>query len=998
MITFRFRFRESLKGWRNIINQDQENINMQRTLLIACVLFLFGISAFAQNNSILRGQLTDQNSDAVPGVTVTITGNQLQGNKTAVTDEGGNFSFLGLAPGTYQVDASKTGFKPLKQENVILRASQTLDLNLSLQVGEATGTVEVRAGEDAPIVDTSNPEKNYNISGEFITQLPLNSRQSWEALWTMVPGVGNFPDGANYDPVVNGAGNLGSGAASSQGVVSTVSNSYTLNGFNIGNSFTNQGWRTQFSTEAIQDVVVKTAGADASTPLAQGGAVDVITKSGSNKYHGSIGIFSQPRKFNWTNVPGGTSSTLTLFQPDFSFGGPVILPGFGEGVPTIWKGKDKLWFFTTYRNVVTNEGVARSAAVLARFAQYGFPVPDYDKLERSQRITGKVSYQATKKHSFVFNYLNDKGTIFNSDSNDASTLESTIDINEGGPTYQISWAGNLTSRLFWTAQYGKRNVNNDIKAKGGDRPSRVLWESTVISGGNRVGSGNVLLYYDNRTGNAAASIGRRPHEEFTTDLTWLTRFFGGHTIQAGFLLRPATEIVSRTTVPSSGTTVIDEVLIGTTRVPFRRFTWDSANFSESTRSTDQRGFYVQDKWKVNSRLSVNFGGRFDNQRSTDILGRTLFDAWTFNPRLGVAYSLNKEGRDVIRGSWGRYSDLLTINATPSLPGTLNAPGFRNEYDNDLNGSFETVVITAGTTTSTTQTGLNFQEIDPNLSVSYKDEFQVGYTRQLPFKMVLDAGYVQSEFKNIIGTFNRNWIFTNGFFTGLNDPNYNNITVRTNLSNFKQKYQSFQLSLIRNIGARYSFFANYTYQKRTLKGDFATDDPQLYLNPSGYFNDSKQVKPFLIALNGDARLPWGFKASAIYTIEAGNYGGYLTKILATTDPEFTRHPATITVTLPGGGTRSVSNPLRSTTRLLNARNDGRLQLPTRYKLNLRLGKNFKLPWEGQQIESAVDIFNVFNESTPLGFANSTRPDLATFGTYSSFVGSPRGIQMSLRYRF
>ncbi len=262
------------------------------------------------------------------------------------------------------------------------------------------------------------------------------------------------------------------------------------------------------------------------------------------------------------------------------------------------------------------------------------------------------------KNSFVFNYLNDKGTIFNSDSNAASTLESTIDINEGGPTYQFAWTGNLASNFLWTAQYGKRSVNNDIKVKGGDNPSRVLWESSIISGGNRFGSGNILLYYDTRTGNAAASIGRRPHEEFTSDVTWVKRLFGDHTVQGGVLIRPATDFTSRTTVPSSGTTVIDELLVGTTRVPFRKFTWDSSQFSESTRSTDQRGFYVQDKWQIHPRLTINFGSRFDNQRSFDILDRNLFNAWTFNPRLGFAFSFNKESRDVIRGSFGRYSDII----------------------------------------------------------------------------------------------------------------------------------------------------------------------------------------------------------------------------------------------------------------------------------------------------------------------------------------------------
>lgn len=307
------------------------------------------------------------------------------------------------------------------------------------------------------------------------------------------------------------------------------------------------------------------------------------------------------------------------------------------------------------------------------------------------------------------------------------------------------------------------------------------------------------------------------------------------------------------------------------------------------------------------------------------------------------------------------------------------------------------MITAGSSPNTAQTGLTLQQVDPDLSVSYKDEFQFGYTRQLPFRMVFDASYVHSEFKQTIGTFNSNYVFSNGQFVGLLDPTYDIVNLRTNLTNSSQKYRSLQLSLIRNIGGRYSFFANFTYQKRTLNGDFATDDPQRYLHPSGYFDDDKQVRPYLIALNSDVRLPWDFKASAIYTIEAGNYGGYLVKVLSTTDPEYTKHPATVTVTLPSGTTRTVTNPLRSTTRLLNPRSEGRLQLPMRDKLNLRLGRNFALP-NNQVIEAAVDIFNVWNDATPLGFANSTRPDLATFGTYSSFVGSPRGVQVSARYRF
>ncbi|MEK7723415.1 MAG: TonB-dependent receptor, partial [Acidobacteriota bacterium] len=687
----------------------------KRVFPLTLVVLLAVSNLFAQNNSILKGQVTDQNKALVAGAMITLTGDQVQGQKTVISDEDGNYNFLGLMPGNYQVLVSKSGFKTLRQDDVQLRATQTLDLNIKLEVGEAKGTVEIKSGEDTPIVDTANPEKNYNISGQFLTELPLNSRQSWEALWTMVPGVGGFPDGANFDPVVNGAGSLNSGASSGQGIINTVSNNYTLNGFNIGNSFTNQGWRTQFSTEAIQDVVVKTAGADASTSAALGGSVNIVTKSGGNKYSGSAGIFFQPSKFNWTNVPNGTSSTLTLYQPDFSFGGPIILPHFGEGTPMLWKGKDRLWFFTTYRNARTNTGIARSATQLATFTTLGFTPPDFDVLERSHRFTGKVSYQANSKHSFVFNYLNDSGNTINSNATAASLVESTIRLHEGGPTYQVAWTGNLSSNFLWTAQYGHRAVDQSIYPYDNEAPVRVIWTSTTFSGGNRVGQSPQLVVYGN-SNNASTSLTQRNHQEFTTDVTWLQNLLGSHTIQAGFQLRPSTKNVTKTIVPSSRITTIDEVIINGVRTPFRQFSWLPGDFPESERSTAQKGFYLQDKFRLNSRISINFGARFDNQRSYDQFDVERFAAWTTNPRLGFAISLNKGGRDVIRGSWGRYSDILTVNATPTVSGgSLASPSFQNQYDNStvLDGILETTVVTsnAGFSLPSGISGTTLSEID-----------------------------------------------------------------------------------------------------------------------------------------------------------------------------------------------------------------------------------------------------------------------------------------------
>jgi outer membrane receptor protein involved in Fe transport len=120
----------------------------------------------------------------------------------------------------------------------------------------------------------------------------------------------------------------------------------------------------------------------------------------------------------------------------------------------------------------------------------------------------------------------------------------------------------------------------------------------------------------------------------------------------------STSASSYRTLPST----VDEVLINGVRVPFQTFAFDQAEIVGFDRVTRQKGFFLQDKWTITPRLTLNIGARTDNQQSIDYYGDVIYDKWTLNPRFGFAYSLNREGRDVIRGSWGRYSDILVLRA------------------------------------------------------------------------------------------------------------------------------------------------------------------------------------------------------------------------------------------------------------------------------------------------------------------------------------------------
>jgi len=931
--------------------------------------------ANAQYAGAIKGRVLDPQGALVADATLTLAGSELQGRRTFVSNEMGAYIFLGLPPGVYQLEATRKGFRAFTQPGISLRAGSTLVLDVRLTVTDIAQTVDVAArdgGKDIPIVDISSPEQKFNVSGEFINRLPLSSRQNWESVWFLIPGavtIGrNGPDGVNFDPQIHGA--------------SERSNIYKLDGFEIGNAFTNQGWTTQFSTEAIQDVQIKTSGLDASTPLGQGGYVNIITKSGGAEFHGAASFFSQPRSFNGNNVRGGAPLDQELHQPDLAVGGPLI--------------KDKTWFFASYRRTFLNQGVPRTPAVLQVFTDNGFERPSYDLQERNHRFLGKITHNLTNNNILTFNYLSDAGLTLNSDSRDLGTQETTIDIHNGGPTYQISWASTLTSRLLLNMQYGYRAINSDVDLNGGDKPAVNRYAATTINAGNLTGQ-TLILQYGNRAGAAGGSKGVRDHHELTGDLSHFKEGWRGqHIFQAGLRWKPRSRIESDTFYPAAGHVFNDEarrVINGeVTYVTFHRQFRAPIRFLAATGATTLLGFYFQDKWSPHQRLTLNFGARFDRQTSRDAFGIERLDSWSADPRVGASYSLTKSGRDVVRVSWGRIHDIIYNQAAPSFGS--RTPEIRDEWDNDLDGVFETVrVIPAVGLTGAPQ--IVARLVDPRLHASHADEFHIGYTRQLPRQFVFDFAYVNRKYQEAIGTLDSNIIYENGLFRGYRDPAFDAVLLTTNLTNSFQRYQSLEFSLIRNIGSRLQAFCGYTYQRQVEKGDFKYDDISGYLNPREWFENDKVARPHILRVNGSYYLPFRFTVAMIFSLQSGEYSGPTVKDLAANDPEVgARGPRTLT--LSNG--RVVNNPLFTTRRLAGPRGERQLQTGSVPRLNLRFGKEFRFK-ENQALEANVDFFNITNDATPLFFrAGANNLSSATFGQFQSAVQSPRGAQLSIRYRF
>ncbi len=946
-----------------------------REWLLMVFLVLAAAPANAQYAGAIRGRALDPQGSLVAGVMLALTGPELQGRRTFVSNEMGAYVFPGLPPGVYQLEATRSGFHAFTQPGIILRAGSTLVLDVRLTLMEIAQTVDVAGrggGKEIPIADISNPEQKFNVSGEFINRLPLSSRQTWESVWFLVPGavtIGrNGPDGINFDPQVHGA--------------SERSNIYKLDGFEIGNAFTNQGWTTQFSAEVIQDAQIKTSGPDASTPLGQGGYINIITKSGGAEFHGAASFFSQPRSFNGNNVLGGAPLDQELHQPDLTLGGPLI--------------KNKTWFFSSYRRTFINQGVPRTPEVLQVFTDNGFERPNYDLQERNHRFFGKITHNLTNNNLLTFSYLNDSGLTLNSDSRDLGTQETTIDLHNGGSAYQISWVSTFTPRLLLNMQYGYRAINSDVDLNGGVKPAVNRYAATAISAGNLTGQ-TLILQHGNRAGAASGSNGVRDHHELTGDLSYFKEGWRGlHSFQAGLQWKPRIRIESHTFYPGDGHVFSDEVrrVIGGefTYITFHQQFRAPKRFLATAGVTTLLGFYFQDRWSPHQRLTLNIGARFDRQTSRDAFGIERLDSWSADPRVGASYSLTKSGRDVVRVSWGRIHDIINNQAAPSFGN--RTPEIRDEWDNDLDGVFETVRVTpaVGLTGSP---HIPTRLVDPRLHASYVDEFHIGYTRQLPRQFVFDFAYVNRKYQEAIGTLDGNIIYEHDLFRGYRDPAFDAILLTTNLTNSFQRYQSLEFSLIRNIGSRLQAFCSYTYQRQVEKGDFKYDDISGYLNPRGWFENDKVARPHIIRVNGSYYLPFRFTLAMIFSLQSGEYSGPIVKDLAANDPEVGAHGPR-TLTLSNG--RVVNNPLFTTRRLAWPRSEGQLQTESVPRLNLRFGKEFRFK-ENHMLEANVDFFNITNDATPLFFrAGANNLSSATFGQLQSTVQSPRGAQLSIRYRF
>jgi hypothetical protein len=364
-------------------------------LLMGCLASLPGR---AQTSANLYGTVTDAGGAAVPGAKVAATDVATSVVTNTTSDPSGNYSFPSLSPAEYSVAVDAPGFKTEKLTGITLAVNQKARVDVHLQVGSVDSTVEVTSA--APLVDTSSASVGTVIGQREVVDLPLNVRR-FGALAILVPGtVPDIP-----------AGNTGAGFANSSFGSPFSESTYAANGARSSSNntlidgvdsrnLTFGGFAIQPSPDAVQEFKIQTNIYDAAFGKTAGSTINLVTKSGTNEFHGSAYEFLRNDVLDASNYFSPVKPELRRNQYGASLGGPI------------WKSK-KLFFFGNYEGLRQVAGA--TSAVLV-------PTAGQKSGDLSGLLTGTTANLCGAGGPPAYNY--DSGQLFYPSTESVTTCAS----------------------------------------------------------------------------------------------------------------------------------------------------------------------------------------------------------------------------------------------------------------------------------------------------------------------------------------------------------------------------------------------------------------------------------------------------------------------------------------------------------------------------------------------------------------------------------------------
>jgi len=593
-----------------------------RIVLAVIVVLAIAAGAAAQTTTAtISGRVLDAQGGALPGAIVTAKSPNLQGSRETVTSANGDYILTGLPSGPYVVTFAFPGFQT-HSRNVTLAPTQGVPLEVTLGPAQVTEEVTV-VGTSDPLMKTSQIATNF--SQELIATLPTS--RDINSILMMAPGV--HPTGP-------------AGAFSFGGSV-TFENRFLLNGVSINENIRGQAFDTAIE-DAIQETTVANGGVSAEFGRFSGGVVNIITKSGGNRFSGSFRDSLNNDKWR-TLTPFETARLATNPEPridkvvptyEYTLGGPVM--------------RDHLWFFTSGRLRDESQGRTLFATNLP-----------YEFREEQRRYEVKGTYSVNPEHRFQVNYnYHDRSQV-----NHSFNQNVTMDLRTLGTRtlperlYAATYSGMLTSNFLVEALVSKRT----FQFIGSGAKSTDLIDGTLLIDNSRGGG----RWWSDTFCGVCTPEGRDSEDIFAKGSYFLsTPRFGSHNLVFGFDtfndIRTANNhqsgsdyrIFSAGTIltgTGAGENDLFPIFLGdgTTTIQWNPILQDSEGSSFRTHSV-----FVNDTWRVTDRLTANVGVRFDKNRGSDQSGNVVAKDSAFSPRLGVVWDPTGGGAWSVTASVAKY--------------------------------------------------------------------------------------------------------------------------------------------------------------------------------------------------------------------------------------------------------------------------------------------------------------------------------------------------------
>ena len=817
-----------------------------------CLSVFVGLTpAHAQRTSgVIHGTVTDASSGVVPGVTVTLRGVAVQGAPTTVTNETGTYRFPSVPPGTYALEFTLSGFETLRREGISISAADSVEVNVPMRLSALAETITVSGA--SPVVDTSTAQLNTTYNREWVQNAPI-ARTSIDVLLKAAPGVN-----PNQEARTSTMSVFGSGAAA---------NIFQLDGNDYRNPNSNLQ-SASINPDMIEEIGVLSLGAPAEYGEVSGGVFNVITRRGSNAFHGDSSFYFQHQNLTDRNTTQPLDNGRPYQRVHFrdwtgQLGGPIRT--------------DRLWFFGSFQ-------FQQDADV-----QPGAD-PNFPGKATSPRAFGKINAQLNANHrvegSYYHDYVNSvaAATAFQSPESVTLTNRHTFLPN-------VLWTSVLSPSTFIDARYTGSFVRVSLDPQIEGAP-RIQPRYIDLTAGRTTGG---ILYWADYTQSRQTASAKLSH--YATDF-----LKGSHDLKVGVQY-----VRGRTHWGPQG---YNDVIYTYGAVPSIGYFWGPYHYGGLM--TGISGF-ADDTMRIGERLTLNFGVRYDHfgagvpsfpvldlqgnetsARSAEAPG--LIDWNLIAPRLGFVLKLDKAGQTVVKGHWGRYYH--GINSAGQFetlsPSILPYYSFTGRYD------------AAGNPIGLVRLRDNTnQRIDPDYDGPFTDQFNIGFEHELIRDLGVSAFYVRKADEDLQG-----WTDVGGTYvpvpfiddrgvgaTGqsyvvqrLVSPLSSRLFVQSNREGMYGRYNGLSIQANKRMSNRWQLQSSLTVSKSkgrdlsSLRGASGTQSNASYTlfgqNPNDFVNTDGLLigdRPVQFKVQGVVQLPFELLLSANYRHLTGRAWGRTARV-------------------------------------------------------------------------------------------------------------------------